>query len=328
MKIKEIDFCNFLRDYKDSITNKMVNKKLKVNQLKAIAKSLNLKTTAKKDILLETINEVLKKQYSVIILQKNIRKLIVKEWINLHGPAIKDIKKCNNVTDFLTMEKLTDIPRRNLFSFLDKKGFIYGFNISSFHLLYKSTRRTNPLFNPYNKELIPKSIINNHFRLIKISKVLNINLLETESQDININSNESVQDRALRRSKELFIQIDSLGNYSDYIWFYELDNTQLRIFLRELYDIWNYRANISIQQKREICPGGNLFLNMQGRIFAENENLAEFQNSILDIIHLLVSSGINSSSKTLGSYYVLGALTMVNHNAANSLPWLYESFRL
>lgn len=328
MKNKYIDFCKFLIDYKDSITNKMVTKKLKVNQLKMIAKSLNLKTTATKDQLLETINLTLRKQYSVITLQKNMRKLLVQKWIKLHGPAFNNVTKCNNVSDFLTMEKLSDIPKRQLFSFLDKQGFLYGFNISSFNELYKSSRRSGSLFNPYNKDPIHKSIINKHLRLIQISNLLNINLLESDSPDDIQNLNETLEERALRRSKEIFMHIDTLGNYSDYLWFYELNMSQLRIFLRELYDIWNYRANISHIQKREICPGGDLFQNMQGRLFHVNDNIAEFQNSILDIIHLLVLSGINSGSQTLGSYYVLGALTIVNQNAANSLPWLYESFRL
>ena len=47
---------------------------------------------------------------------------------------------------------------------------------------------------------------------------------------------------------------------------------------------------------------------------------------ILEILEKFVNSGINNDSKTLGSYYVLGALTLVNDNASLSLPWLYQSF--
>ena len=31
-------------------------------------------------------------------------------------------------------------------------------------------------------------------------------------------------------------------------------------------------------------------------------------------------------ARSLGTYYVLGTLTIVNQQAANALPWLYESF--
>jgi hypothetical protein len=39
----------------------------------------------------------------------------------------------------------------------------------------------------------------------------------------------------------------------------------------------------------------------------------------------LVVTGINKDSKCLGAYYVLGALTLVNNDAATSLPWLYQA---
>ena len=39
----------------------------------------------------------------------------------------------------------------------------------------------------------------------------------------------------------------------------------------------------------------------------------------------LVNSGSEQSSKALGAFYVLSALTLVNYNAATALPWLYQS---
>ena len=38
-----------------------------------------------------------------------------------------------------------------------------------------------------------------------------------------------------------------------------------------------------------------------------------------------VNKGIDNNSKTLGCYYVLSCLTLVNSSAAETLPWLYES---
>jgi len=46
---------------------------------------------------------------------------------------------------------------------------------------------------------------------------------------------------------------------------------------------------------------------------------------VLEVLEKMVNSGIDNDSKTLGAYYVLGALTLVNHSAAIALPWLYES---
>ena len=39
-----------------------------------------------------------------------------------------------------------------------------------------------------------------------------------------------------------------------------------------------------------------------------------------------IIAGINQDNKALGACYVLGALTIVNENAATALPWLYQSF--
>jgi len=38
-----------------------------------------------------------------------------------------------------------------------------------------------------------------------------------------------------------------------------------------------------------------------------------------------VNSGIDRDSKSLGAYYVLGGLTLVNPSVATALPWLYQS---
>ena len=47
---------------------------------------------------------------------------------------------------------------------------------------------------------------------------------------------------------------------------------------------------------------------------------------LLNNIKQFVNKGIDRDSKSLGCYYVLGCLTLVNIDAATSLPWLFESF--
>ena len=39
----------------------------------------------------------------------------------------------------------------------------------------------------------------------------------------------------------------------------------------------------------------------------------------------MISRGINNASKSLGANYILCALTLVNTDAAENLPWLYQS---
>jgi hypothetical protein len=53
--------------------------------------------------------------------------------------------------------------------------------------------------------------------------------------------------------------------------------------------------------------------------------MTDIRNFVLSIMEKFVNHGINTDSKSLGAYYVLAALTLVNETAAASLPWLYQS---
>jgi hypothetical protein len=94
--------------------------------------------------------------------------------------------------------------------------------------------------------------------------------------------------------------------------------------IRELLDIWSYRAPLSIETKRAICPPlGNPF----GRYMnlSQLENIDDIRRYNLEILEKFVNSGIDRDNKCLGAYYVLGALTLVSEDAATSLPWLYQA---
>jgi hypothetical protein len=45
----------------------------------------------------------------------------------------------------------------------------------------------------------------------------------------------------------------------------------------------------------------------------------------VQIIENLVKSAIDVDNKTLGSFYVLTALTLVSQPAREAMPWLYEA---
>ena len=116
-----------------------------------------------------------------------------------------------------------------------------------------------------------------------------------------------------------------MGNYTDAKWFNSLNRAGLIRYMRELIDIWAYRAQLSIVIKREICPPNGdpfRFLNIHSINSLSYEALKE---TILNIIEIFIKRGINNESKILGSNYVLCALTLVNTDAALSLPWLYQS---
>jgi hypothetical protein len=106
-----------------------------------------------------------------------------------------------------------------------------------------------------------------------------------------------------------------------------LSKQDLIKFFRELLDIWSYRANLSQEIKREICPpSGNPF----SVVNINTHNLSAYsylviKKTIVDIMSEFINKGINNDSKILGCFYVLSCLTLVNPVAADAMPWLYES---
>jgi hypothetical protein len=223
------------------------------------------------------------------------------------------------------MEDLKNIERKQFFSYKDEDGFIYGFDISSiYNLIFNNyLSKGNCGTNPYNRNNIPKQVFINIKKIISLSHLLKIKIdLEIEDDTINISDEKLIELRTL----SLFQNIDSLGNYSNPDWFLSLDRIQLIKFLRELNDIWVYRAQLSQEIKRNICPPyGDPFRNINIRYILADFNLNNIRKNVIGVLEKLVNSGIDRDSQSLGAYYVLGALTLVNTSAAAALPWLLDS---
>ena len=128
------------------------------------------------------------------------------------------------------------------------------------------------------------------------------------------------------RALMLFQNMDLLGNYSNSQWFLSLTRVQLIKYVRELSDIWNYRAQLSPEVKMKICPPiGDPFRNLSIAYLHTEANMSNARKAVLEVLEKMVNSGVDTDSKSLGAYYVLGGLTLVSENAATSLPWLYQS---
>ena len=98
-------------------------------------------------------------------------------------------------------------------------------------------------------------------------------------------------------------------------------------FVRELRDIWFYRAEglIENDQRRAICPPtGDPFSGLHWQALAQRP-LEEAQNLALTAINRLINTGTNESNRAMGVYYALCALVLVSREAALAYPWLYEA---
>ena len=319
-KISEEDaYIPSINDFNDIIK---IN--FNVNQLKKIAKNYKLKISGNKKELVTRLFVYLYLSSHIIKIQKLVRNYICKTFNLLHGPAFIKKKLCTNNTDFITMEPINEININQFISYKDNDGFIYGFDLVSLYNLCKKLKKKE-IQNPYNRNMIPEYIFKNIKRIIKLSPlfncIININI---EDDLTNISDEKLIELRALT----LFQNINSLGNYSEPSWFLSLNRNQLIKLMRELIDIWNYRAQLSLEIKRNICPpNGDPFSNFNiNFIISELNNINNIRKAILEVLEKLINSSSNSDNKSLGAYYILGSLTLVNNNAASSLPWLYQSF--
>jgi len=301
--------------------NELVFNNYNVTQLKSFAKNYKLKVTGNKQQLLSRIYSYLYFSSYIIKIQKVFRKTLVKKYKDLHGPASLNRKMCTNTNDFVSMEPIEEINFHQFISYKDTDNFIYGFDITSLHNLF--LKSPEEIKNPYNRNKIPDVVFKNIRSLIRLGKILKININLNFEDDTKKLSNEKVIEL---RAFTLFQNIDALANYSNANWFLSLNRLQLIKFIRNLIDIWNYRAQLSNETKRHICPPiGDPFRSLSIQYINEEENLWNVKKVIIEVLEKLVNSGVDKDSKALGAYYVLGALTMVNSEAATSLPWLFQS---
>lgn len=288
-------------------------------QLKVMLKHYKLRLGGSKSELLERLYEYLRESNRIISIQRIYRGYLYRRYCKLHGPAFVNRKLCINETDFLSMDELTTIPYNQFFSFKDKDGFIYGFDIVSiYNLIYE---QNGAVKNPYNGLPVDRSVLTNLRLLLKVSNILKIQV-NKKVEDISgqVNNFKLFELKVVA----LFQAIDMLGNYSKPEWFMKLSRRRLIKFVLELYDIWVYRAKIPMNVKKNICyPSGEPFSNMSN--LESIEDIYELRVKILEIMELLVYSGKDRDSKGLGAFYILGALTLVNSEAANTMPWLYQS---
>ena len=294
----------------------------KLPQLRVMCKHYKLKSSGNKKDLSYILYNFLRLSFYARNLQKYYRGHLQRKYNKLHGPAFLNRKLCTNNQDFFTLEELVTIPQYQFFSYTDKDNFVYGFDIMSLYNWIVKNNTNKSILNPFNRAVINCEVINNINKLIKLTKILNYPIAIKIKED---NEVLTPKKRKELRIISLFQKINELGNYADAKWFSDLPPNKLLLFVRELYDIWNYRAQIPTSIKIEICPpNGNPFHSIS-MLHLQNISFNYLQSLVLSILESLVNINSTSSNKHLGSLYILSALCLVNNDAANALPWLYQS---
>jgi hypothetical protein len=299
--------------------------KYNIYQLKNICGFYKLKKSGNKNELINRIYNHLKYSFFAVKIQKLVRGHLLRRYIILAGPALRNRSICINDTDFATLEPIIEIPYNQFFSFSDTNNSIYGCDITSLYgLIYKKSKydiySNKQILNPYNRTHIDSELIDNFSRYLRLAKVTKIEHIVVE-EEIVVDPVKQLEMKII----ELFQYINELGNYADSNWFTNLSRHMIVLFIREVYDIWNYRAQLTEQIMRDIVPPhGNPFIGMNLHL-AQTQDNEHLRKQAIKIIEYLVKSGRTQETCSLGAYYVLAALTLVSEDARNALPWLYQS---
>ena len=305
--------------------NTLLVVKYKMDELKKLCTKYKISKGGNKDDLTKRLYEYCKNSIGPLKIQKVFRGFLNRKLHKLQGPALKNRKICTNDTDFFTMDDMIEIPTTQFYSYRDKDDFVYGFNIVSlYNLILKEGSRAK---NPYNRSEFDTNVKENVLSMIRISKLLKI--------PIEIELKNEVMDPAKRlelKILDLFQTMNSYGNYANSEWFSDLSRNSHIRFARELVDIWNYRALLTMAKKQEICPphgtpflGTPYFTNVANNATLNNLSTETVVKFNIQIIENLVKSAIDIDNKMLGTFYVLSSLTLVSQQARDAMPWLYES---
>lgn len=296
-----------------------------MNELKVFAKQNKLKIGGNKNELISRLFNHLYLSSNIVKIQSLFRGHMQRGFNKLFGPAFQKRSLCTNNTDFITMEELEELAPYQFFSYKDVDGFIYGFDFASLYNLVFNKKKNADIngTNPYNRQKISANVLLDIKKILKLAGILKKRIRVDIEDEIPVVSPEKAIEL---RTLSLFQNIDSLGNYSDAQWFLSLNRNELIKFIRELAEIWNFRAQLTTQIKRNICfPNGEPFRNISSVVLHTESNMCIVRQMVLEVMEKMVNSGTDKDSRALGAYYVLGALTLVNYNAAIALPWLYQS---
>jgi hypothetical protein len=340
-------------------------KSYKLPELKEAAKTHKLLISGTKPLLMARIEVLFNNTKNAIKIQRFLRGWLVRYSIKLRGPALFNRRICLNDTDFVTMEPLAEIGHESFYSYKDSKNFVYGFNVTSLiqsmknkstlenpynreklnnnitsqiKTLFKISCVLYPEFREENEALIPPTNIINRRPRPAFQHVPNLqtNVNNINSRNNNIENQQGTEimrrlieiraKPANERINDLFMEIDSLGNYTMSAWFSNLDIRQHVRLYRALYEIWNYRSNLSREVKLRICPYVAPFEGIFPHgVYYNDLTFAQIQAACLTVFENMVYQGVDEDHRKIGTFHALSALTLVSDSARQAMPWLYES---
>lgn len=302
--------------------------KYKIPDLKRIARDNGLFVSGTKPVLIDRIHRNFTMILYVIKCQARARRNAVLSKIRMRGPALKakDRAKCVNDTDFYTLESIAEIENADFFSYMDKQGFIYGFNLKSLAMMLETQ---GSLTNPYNRDTFDDKTIQYMNLLMDKPKTKSLDEMEFE---IFTRLRELRNQTADARIAKLFYEIDRLGNYTSSDWFSRLNREQYIYLFKRMRELWNYRGQMENDIKILICPYFepfqfrlNRYLSFINNSRERNLTDEECQKVCIIALENLIYTGREDNYKSIIVMHILSTLTLVSREARTAMPWLHDS---
>jgi hypothetical protein len=298
--------------------------KYKLPELKLAARYFGLRVTGNKTELKTRLIENLEKMKKIIKIQKTFRGHLARTWIRLKkgtgDPTVND-------TDFYTMDPIEEMDFIYYIHYTEEANKTsYAFNINS---LVTLMLKNGKMENPYTRQDMKTTLGEKMLRIITLSSILfpkndllNKSVeMEKMRPAIPIDPAANYQNMA----NELFMRIDSLGNYTNVEWFNGLSNAKLCTLILRIYYFWGF---IDRQLKMRICPHKSPFSidNLGIEIVSTDRPIEENRAIAIRVGETLVYDGATDEYRTLGAMYFVTGMTIVCEEAREQMPWLYDNY--
>ena len=239
----------------------------------------------------------------IIVIQKNVRKHLIYR-----------MKHFTNNEDFYTLDSIFTIPFKYIYIIRDTKKISYCFDIRSLHRYIELTK--NEIINPYKN--IP---------------FLNDELIDIKKSIAKLDKNELVIEKDIISPQQyykqylvtVFQKFDVLGYLTNIEWFTKLTFIQIKDLYKRCEDIWNYRASLTLEQKKDIVHDGLLFtasVNVVKRLRISND--LELRKIVLNQFDKALSQGKTNVDKNHGAILMLTGFAEVSDDVRQSFPWLIQ----
>ena len=234
------------------------------------------------------------------------------------GWNMRRLSKPNNIDECGTLEKLLEIPIEYYIQYQDPIDKLwYGFDIRTLESIIASKHPVNP-YNTKDLKLNEKLMANYAHK--KLFILDNNRKMSHDSPKL------TDQQKFSQFVVRVFQKFDELGQYTDTEWFTTLSIEQLKQFYHLANDMFDYRAQLTDEMKKNIVKNGLIFHNFKSTLSKfRNVHTRILQVEILREMERVIDEGIDKEFKILGMNLILSALVEVSHLASLALPHLVQS---